>query len=480
VLFYVALIVMTLLLLVFSICWWRSPRLRLEIEEPKYALLRHLDRHMSILLAGAITCAAGAQPARAADFIKVSDTIDGCFEHKKSECEYKKVGGQFVDKDKKIDERTVADVIKTFMESRKTTSFNAGELGITEESVARHHDQMVEAAVHWQSGVPRVVPKDLAYLFQLPNVAAQAETRMRMYENSTTKACLSVSINDSSSNPQSIEVTSDKLCAWMLPWTVKVGQESWKTYSLDVPRAVAKIAPAGGPNYPLLDGSKYWSDEFYTDEHLWSLSAGEKLSRQAARDLAAGLVGYDEAMKKFELTDSSLASVFVEPYSLVLDLKPKDSSTISSIKWYDHIQDRQPSANWSTFLENAQKCISAADQHTFLKEWLAGGADRTITCEISGKQCYAGLNMSPGVKKAWSNAKMPGNPEIAVDLRVGKGWRATIFLSPGEPRALVVGCRPGEGAHWLDKQTVSSNPQSPAYILVGPDGLPVMSPVPTR
>jgi len=55
----------------------------------------------------------------------------------------------------------------------------------------------------------------------------------------------------------------------MLPWTVRVGKKSWETYSTALPLALSRLLPPRIPSHGLLDGRRYWSEGFWSDEEAW-------------------------------------------------------------------------------------------------------------------------------------------------------------------------------------------------------------------
>jgi hypothetical protein len=72
---------------------------------------------------------------------------------------------------------------------------------------------------------------------------------------------------------------------------------------------------------------------------------------------------------------------------------------------------------------------------------------------------------------AWRHAGLKGTPEIQVELkRPGKRPYGTVFISNGEPKALVLDAEPAPGPHWLDQQQVNFHPRTPTYLLVSADG----------
>jgi hypothetical protein len=342
--------------------------------------------------------------------------------------------------------------------SRAVTSIDATALGITQ---ARTEQMRLE------SGITTLTVQD---------ATAVAKSYLVGADDSTNTVSLRVRIPG---DPPFV-VSSQHGSPWMLPWTVDAGGVTWETYSPELPRALLPYLPATLPNHELLDGTPYWRDGFWTDDHAWGMRLGSGLERDATQRAVNAIPGYDALLTRFEILQASRGR-----YSsrLFLELRSKGPDLIGRVHWSSPLQAGKTSVGWSEL----QRMFAAAGQTAvrfgWLEDWRSRKPGRFILARFSGTQLHATDRLEYLVTPAWKHAGLPGEPSIELVLHQGDDRVADVFLAEAALGAILVYANdrtthpqtqstaaPEASAHWLDSLRVSFHPNSPDYVLTDERG----------
>jgi hypothetical protein len=405
--------------------------------------------------------------AFSAETIQISDSTVGCFDSKNVETLFTRTNDVFFSESRTIPANIIENLRKAILVgSKKSEKLSLEDLGITPETVVQHRADILEAALKYAKDVPKTVPSELEYLFEYPNISEVAAKSLKRHEGSTTRVAFKFVLE----GQEKIAVESNHECPWMLPWKITVGDKSWESYSVEIPKFLAEIADSKGPNHPLLNGKEYWKSEFWKDRDVWDRVIGDPLGEYHAKQLAISLEGYQEFQKQFELKKAETNHFISQPFSLLLGIQTKKPSLVNSVWWYNPIESGKPVGNWNQFLKLYEACSKAASKHRWLEVWKASGKDRLVEGAFSGFVGHdAAKDLEEYVLPAWKDAGCKGLPEFKLRLRQGRGCH-TVFISSGEKNALVVSSEKGTGSHWLDKEEVFFHPKTPDYIVVNPEG----------
>lgn len=416
--------------------------------------------------------------AKAASEIVITDQSQGCFHNKKTVNTFDRKGDVYVSaKGQVLKLEQLKELLAAIDASANYQTLNLAALGVTPEAVTRHRDDILSASLKDISDVPMSVQEKNSYLLDYGAICQSLKHRLVWHDVSTTHEHFTIVVKDRTlgHGQDHIEVSSTHGCPWMLPWSVRMGERRWKTYSTALPLALSSLADKAGPCASWLDGRHYWQEDLWKDSDFWSSAVGSKLRSDRDTLVAEQLDGYSEAARLFAIERCTIAALSHAGSSLSMRLRVLHPEVISSVSWLTLLNNGkigEKTQTWSQMLPLYSKCESAIKAHKWLCDWRAAGADRSVQCEIAGNNCYSDDNkdFNKLVLPVWRAAKLKGVPEVEVNLERGKYmWCGRVYLSSSDPRALVVYAQPEPGTHWFDKQDISW--ERPAhYIVVQPSG----------
>ncbi len=357
--------------------------------------------------------------------ITVVDDMSACFNSGHAEAVYTKVGDEFVFGSKRFDIKEIERLIQVIKDSEREQSLDMQKLGMTDESVARHREDIIETEFKcseqiWESDSnvplfqpsPREVLEKHQDLINVRSVSDVARRHIDFLGSSTTRARITATFDDGKG--VIIQVSSVRMMPWMLPWTVKIGDKVWDTYSLEVPKVVAKLADPSGPEFALLDGSDYWTDKFWHDQIMWDKFIDIELMEAQDKRALQRLPGYLEASREFEMVSAD-GSLFKHGYAVTI--RPRTSKLIDLLTWRGGPgSTNNPNGDWRQIAEEYSKCSEAARKQSWLSEWKAEDSDRKLEAKVLD------LGEVPGVgfdQVVWRREKMSGKPDIIIDLKRG-------------------------------------------------------------
>jgi len=434
------------------------------------------------LLTGLLTASMlllNAAKAQARDELVLTDRSQGCTDSKSVVTSFNKVGDNYIEANKNgrgkvLRRKQLLDLVTAIEKARSQSTFNPESLGITAQSVNLHTMEMHKAACHQPDSDYTKALQKLKEAFQYPAVVEAARLKMSFRDCGTQHVQYKLVIKDPSLHAETIEVSSTHECPWMLPWTIRMGDTKSSTYSTTLPLKLKALDPCGkGPNQSLLDGEKYWQQDFWSDRLLWSYQVGFQLDQALGIELLEALPGAPSVGKNYTVQKCSFAADLSKPDFLLAELAPVDRGAIDCLLWQNQINRGQPVFTWEQLHDKFKLCQAAVKEHPWLEEWRKSNSENQIVCTVTGQSCVLepGKNIDEFILPAWRDARLSGKPEIEVTLRRGRFTCGIIYLSPLEKKSLVVLAMPQAGGkHWFDQEKISFHPRNPSYMLVLPDG----------
>jgi hypothetical protein len=269
-------------------------------------------------------------------------------------------------------------------------------------------------------------------------------------------------------------VESEGKTPWMLPWTVRAGEETWALHDIDVPLAVLALADPEGPCASRLDGAWYWTDRFWSDASFWQRFLGVELDRALSMEAYVRLPFYEAFARYFRVEAVRSGHINMQPESLFFEIEALGPSPlIDRARWHDPLVDGRPTLGWDVFLRTYVDASDALARQPWLLAWKSAGPDRSIRLQASGTQGHAAWMLEALVLPAWIHAGFDGEPAFELSLSRGRTRCATVFLARRDASALITTAKPTKaGEHELDRLELSFHPRGkpPTYARVGPDG----------
>jgi hypothetical protein len=367
----------------------------------------------------------------------------------------------------------------TVLASRTKSALDPDELGITAERLDDKRaivlDAIQRASVASANGLPSEVGSAVQRELTVQLTADIATNSILAGDMSSSRQLVQVTLPG---NPE-VSVRSWSGTPWMLPWTVQAGADSWVTYSVDLPRALARYVPAE-PGTDLLDGARYWEDEFWKDEYVWR-PVNDVMRGRAPVALAKQLNGFDEIDAAFAMKSASLRPLELSRKALFVELVSKSPRLVDTIEWFNPIEGGEPLETWRQLRESHERVSEAARRFAWLEAWKAAGGHRSIGMYRADSWLYETTYSSESLRShypvglAWQHAGLPGTPSIELELiRPDHELRIELFISEDSPAALVVRSTRGDDAepvlHWLDRKAVYFSASDPEYLLVDRQG----------
>jgi hypothetical protein len=337
------------------------------------------------------------------------------------------------------------------------------EIPVTRQLVERAEGTIVEAALLGLDDVPHAIPDELRHLVSFEAVRRVALAKLvDDGEHDTFWSSLTVDLGGDP--PITLRTASE--APWAQPWHVEIGTEKRTVYSLEISKAVALFADPRGYSARFLNGTDYWQSEFWRDDDLWDYHVGTHLVAHRAREIAGELAGYDEASKRFRVTDATIAH-FTAGHALRIVVEATERSLIDEARWYNVYDGGKPGYDWEDFLQRFDALARAAETIPFFRTWKAAGTDRTLECDIVGRTAHRESNPEYFIRGAWHHSELAGEPEFALYLHVNDAWVATLYFSPHATGCLVTDAAEGV---LPDGREVSFHPKVGDYAVITPDG----------
>lgn len=370
------------------------------------------------------------EPAEAADAL----TVDGESQSPKGSCfvdssTYIRVGDEYKSTEKTLKTSQIDQLRQIALHSQSKSAPDLKDFGITEESVLKNRQVMVESAFKMLRRKPLPIikfedlPSEIQQLFCYETVARNALAQITGAVNSA-HSCVRVSIPG---DPPIVLISYHQQTG-RLPWRVIAGKQSWKTYSPEIPKQLAQIVSPSRTWVNVLvqgapqPGLRTQSDSTLTDSDNWSdgffKQYGKLICDQIdsfeAIEEAKILPGWSNASQKVSIEDAVNWNDRIRILVTSKDSRlPIDKVRLTISKTSEASSDSFK--DWNDFLRWYKKMESDADFAQWLKAWKEADAARSICC-IWSKSSESTKWQTKEVNNFWQGLELPNQPSYCIQL----------------------------------------------------------------
>jgi hypothetical protein len=232
-------------------------------------------------------------------------------------CVYERRGDAYKSTSRSISRALVEKIRQAAFDSQTKAKPDLKDFGITQESVLKNRGVMLDSAyseflgkIQQHPPFDKVSP-ELKRLFSYEVVAKNALTEITGAMNSAYD-CVRISLP----GDPTIILMSHHRQSGMLPWMVKVGDRTWRTYSRDLPKLLAEVVSPMSRNLLETDEpdhryqdmsvgrrqtSGYWPNGFFSGYGHW---AREKRESIDGIEAAMQIPGWAEASRVVTIEDA--------------------------------------------------------------------------------------------------------------------------------------------------------------------------------
>ena len=314
---------------------------------------------LSVTFAQVITCALfvlpcfAAEPNQDVSKLVVFDESMGCFHWQKKQTEYVLKDGYYFNENNRFPKAYIDGLRELVLSSHQDKTNLLEELGFTPEAVEKNRHFIYRSIRRNACELPEEIPAWAKEYFDYEKLKESAlDTLVGTNWGSTTHVTFKVTFPG---DPQ-VTVCSKWERPWMLPWSVTVGDKSWESYSLIIPKALGVLADPQGPNARLLDGTNYWSRTIWSDMEVWSNPIADPLNKISSRQMCESLAGYENAKQLFAIESPEIGHFGTKPRSLHTRAVTTKPLLIDSVRWWNPIEDKKTTCNWNDFLRIYINC----------------------------------------------------------------------------------------------------------------------------
>jgi len=440
--------------------------------------------------------------------VRIEQQASGCFHHEEGLHDWVRVGDGYRWRGHELARADMEATLRAIVGARMEVPELLEEIGITPESFRAHRDEIADTVTQGTLARRRgeaELARELDRLLEWDRIAPRIRRELLGKTGGSTERRLvraSFTIDG-----RGVVVESKGLVPWMLPWTVTVDDASFTSEDPAIPRAMEKLVDREGPGADGLDGSSYWSGQFWSDAGFWGWSVSRELDAHLSQADAAALPGWHAASGRFKLLDARTGSAGFEPDSLFLQLESKVPAAVDRAFWYVALVDGRPAQTWGDFLVLYERADACVRQQRWLLEWKALSPERQIRLDAAGTQGHAEGMLEELVLPAWEDAGFPARPELEIQMLEKGDGVGTLYLASAVHGCLIESAHvarrrvPASGAeggaseaaatepsiprHWFDDLGFSYHPggDPPTYGRVDATGrveVRTMAPVPLR
>jgi hypothetical protein len=458
---------------------------RAQFSERRRRGMCKMISRVAVTLAAIIGLSIGGRARGEEQRIVVEDRSQGCFHSTGGTHSFVWRDGAYLWQDRRVSESDLNHIRQAILQAPREPQGLLKALGVTPERVAEKRNDILAASLprHWRNddgSLPQLSPDEehlLAYEVLAPDLLNRLTCEGQF---STTSVLFRVSLPGSP--PLEVESTYERPC--MLPFTVKYGDETWRIYDVNVPRMLKTLADPWGPNYKLLDGFAYWSQEVWNDGMFWLSSPGRELDRAFSTRAYKAMKGYEAASQVFRVKKALSGCINMVSLSIHLDLEVREPKLINRIWWWVPLQAGRTQHDWLGLIDLLEQAEEHAGQNEWVLRWRAGAADHTFELHAVGYRGYAKVDIDKWVLPPWQDARLRGVPKYEFCLRdeghpakltlLGREWGRTNYLGTcylgDEDGRMLVTHVTADNAPWPGIRSLCFHPKAPSYAIVNADG----------
>lgn len=418
------------------------------------------------LITLSLTGVASSSPHHIASnsFIRIRDEGSGCFHSESKTYEWTLEGDGYHWNSRFVSCDKVDGLRKQILACTTQPADLLAQIGVTPKTVAAHREEFLDVAwpeAHVEaSGKRPELPPEVEALLKYESIAPHALAELTGENwSSTEHREFSVEL----SGEPAIKIRSTGVVPWKLPWKIEVGTRTWTCNDITISKALSELADPNGPNAPLLDGTHYWTNEFWKDARFWGRFVGREIDTAFSMKQFSAIAGYKLAMDSFRVEKVQTGQINGQPEALFMQISTRYPSLLDAARWWNLFSDGKPTSVWDDFIAVYDAAQSCVEKQAWLKEWKLAGETRTLELQAVGRTGTAETMMDLFVVPPWKGAGFQGLPEFEILLRRNDRWCGTVYLSSKESGALIETAHAGPGEHWFDKLEFSFHPKNPFY-----------------
>jgi hypothetical protein len=324
----------------------------------------------------------------------------------------------YVWQDKRVSESDLNRIRQAILRAPRDPQGLLKALGVTPERIADKRNAILRASLpeHWRNddgSLPPLTPEEedlLTYRRLVPYLMGQLTSEEVWCSKSVT-----FRVRLPGHPPLEVESSYDRLC--MLPFTVRYGEETWKTYDPNVPRVLKTLADPLGPNYRLLDGFAYWSEEVWNDAMFWYFCPGRELDHAFSTKAYKAMKGYTVASKVLRVKKALSGYINMVPLSIHLELEVIEPKLINRIWWWVPLRDGKTQHDWLGLLDLLGRAEEDTNRNEWVRRWRAEADDHSLELHAVGYRGYAEEDIESWVLPPWQDAGLRGVPKYEFCLR---------------------------------------------------------------
>ncbi|MCW5822839.1 MAG: WG repeat-containing protein [Cyanobacteria bacterium TGS_CYA1] len=367
---------------------------------------------------------------------------------------YERAGDDYKSTNRTISKSVIDEIRRTAIASESKILPDLKDFGITKESVEENKNKLVQAAytkygrtkpektITWESLAP-----ELKYLFEYDTVSKNA---LDTVTGSMNSAYDFVRFYLPGEPP--IILQSRHRQSGMLPWTVKLGEKTWNTYSRDLPVALSKIASPSSAHYLADDkpdfrfqrmgnkATKFWPEGFFAQYGTWSNDLVE--SFEAIQD-SKKLPGFEVASKIMSVEDA-IKYDYDGKYDFLIQVRiTKPDCVIDRLRVKLEAptkEEDQNLHNWNDILNWYNQIELSVQSLNWLKKWKAENPNRSILA-MKTNSSDPSFEDREGLNNLWKHSNLADKPKYyfrllengrhARDLFIGTTFDASIVSDLG-------------------------------------------------
>lgn len=263
-----------------------------------------------------------------------------------------------------------------------------------------------------------------------------------------------------------ITATSRTPVGWMLPWRIEADGRTWESANVEISKALLRFADDASVVRATLNGTQYWSSEFWTESSFWFFQQ-ERFDAPVCEATCTLIPGFDRVADRFRIESSRLMNL----ESLQVDLKLPPASPIDRVRWWIRIDEGSPTSDWTGLFPVHDRAAAAVQKEPWIDAWRNMGLERSVRLDVAGKIGMSRPSIDRDVISCWHHAGFEGEPEWQLHLDRSSEEAATVHLSSEQTGGIITSARAAAAGHWLDGlELFLSSTDTLGYVRVDPHG----------
>ncbi len=378
--------------------------------------------------------------------VRVVDRNSGCVSSQRRDCDWTAVAGGIASEFGALTTAELAAIRRRILDAPRERDDLLARIGFTPQTFAANRARILASA--WPRDIPRPDPLELpAEHAALLDYAAVAPHVLHLLLGRSERSTLLHEVVIEIAGDPAIRVETSAEQPFLLPWKITVGGEVRISEDVEVSRALVPLLDPEGPNRGLLDGERYWTEEFWSERRFWVPEVGGEIEMALSTRPHTQLAGYREAIRRFRLGAREVGH-WDGPSTIEALLFARGTARIERVSWTASL-DGNPGSTWSSVLRHH----AAAERAVACRPWLCDRSTSspkpTLELRILGEPApYEWAD--PAASAAWKESRLTGAPDFELRAYSGNQVVATLWLTRDGEEALLSTRWPTAGESWRD------------------------------